>query len=141
MVSDYSIEEAHSFEQHLRRGYRQPSHRSNKVEPSAQGSRRRESGLPHAATQNVARARLPDLGNNSKCGNSLIGPDFYQNKQIGLLEDQERYRINAFDWNTEFPAVMKSGGFDAVIGNPPYVRIQALKEWAPIEVEHYRLAL
>lgn len=89
----------------------------------------------------MARARLPDLGNNSKCGNSLIGPDFYQNKQIGLLEDQERYRINAFDWNTEFPAVMKSGGFDAVIGNPPYVRIQALKEWAPIEVEHYRLAL
>lgn len=83
---------------------------------------------------------LPDLGNNIKCGNSLIGPDFYQNKQIGLLEDQERYRINAFDWNTEFPAVMKSGGFDAVIGNPPYVRIQALKEWAPIEVEHYKLA-
>jgi hypothetical protein len=31
---------------------------------------------------------LPDLGNNIKCGNSLIGPDFYQNKQIGLLEDE-----------------------------------------------------
>ena len=45
---------------------------------------------------------LPDLGNNIKCGNSLIGPDFYQNKQIGLLEDEDRYRINAFDWNSEF---------------------------------------
>ena len=35
---------------------------------------------------------LPDLGHNIKCGNSLIGPDFYQNKQMGLLEDQDRYR-------------------------------------------------
>ena len=52
-----------------------------------------------------------------------------------MLEDEDRYRINAFDWNAEFPGIMKSGGFDAVIGNPPYVRIQALKEWAPIEVE------
>lgn len=83
---------------------------------------------------------LPDLGNNIKCGNSLIGPDFYQNKQIGLLEDEDRYRINAFDWNAEFPAIMKVGGFDAVIGNPPYVRIQTLQEWAPIEVEHYKQA-
>jgi type I restriction-modification system DNA methylase subunit len=81
---------------------------------------------------------LPDLGNNIKCGNSLIGPDFYQNQQLGLLEDEDRFRINAFDWNAEFPTIMKLGGFDAVIGNPPYVRIQALKEWAPIEVERYK---
>ena len=32
------------------------------------------------------------------------------------------------------------GGFDAVIGNPPYIRIQALKEWAPKEVEFYKRA-
>ena len=30
------------------------------------------------------------------------------------------------------------GGFDAVIGNPPYIRIQAMNEWAPIEVEFYK---
>jgi len=30
------------------------------------------------------------------------------------------YRINAFDWEDEFTDIMKSGGFDAVIGNPPY---------------------
>jgi len=83
---------------------------------------------------------LPDLGNNIKCGNSLIGPDFYQNQQLSLLDDEERYRINVFDWNAEFPGITKSGGFDTVIGNPPYVRIQALKEWAPIEVEHYKKA-
>jgi type I restriction-modification system DNA methylase subunit len=94
---------------------------------------------------------LPDLGNNVKCGNSLIGPNFHQNKQMSLLGDEDRYRINAFDWHSEFPDIFPSpsargtkgeglGGFDAVIGNPPYVRIQALQEWAPIEVEHYKTA-
>ena len=61
---------------------------------------------------------LPDLGNNIKCGNSLIGPDFYEQQTI--IDEDERYRINVFDWNAEFPDIMKSGGFDAVIGNPPW---------------------
>ncbi len=68
---------------------------------------------------------LPDLGSNIKCGNSLIGPDFYDG-QLSLFDADEQYRINAFDWQSEFPAIMKSGGFDAVIGNPPYVRQEAL---------------
>jgi hypothetical protein len=63
---------------------------------------------------------LPDLGNNIKCGNSLIGPDFYSNQQLGFFDDEERYRINVFDWEKEFPEITKAGGFDAVIGNPPY---------------------
>ncbi len=69
---------------------------------------------------------LPDLADNIKCGNSLIGPDFYEGKQLGLLDEEERYRINAFDWNAEFPETMQAGGFDAVIGNPPYIRIQRI---------------
>jgi hypothetical protein len=71
---------------------------------------------------------LPDLGENIKCGNSLIGPDFYEGKQLSLLDDEERYRINAFDWEAEFAEIMEAGGFDVVIGNPPYVRSVALKE-------------
>jgi hypothetical protein len=73
---------------------------------------------------------LPDLGENIKCGNSLIGPDFYEGKQLSLLDDEERYRINAFDWEAEFPEIFvpspagrgqgEGNGFDAVIGNPPY---------------------
>jgi len=63
---------------------------------------------------------LPDLEENIKCGNSLIGPDFYEGKQLNLLDEEERYRINAFDWNAEFPEIMHDGGFDAVIGNPPW---------------------
>ena len=68
---------------------------------------------------------LPDLSSNIKCGNSLIGPDFYDNQQGTLFEEEERFRINAFDWNAEFPAMMRRGGFDAVIGNPPYLHSAA----------------
>lgn len=67
---------------------------------------------------------LPDLSQNIKCGNSLIGPDFYENEQLSLLDEEERYRINAFDWEAEFPEIIKRGGFDAVIGNPPYIAFQ-----------------
>ncbi len=67
---------------------------------------------------------LPDLAANIKCGNSLIGPDFYSGQQLTMFDKEERLRINAFDWHTEFPYVFKDGGFDAVIGNPPYVRVQ-----------------
>jgi hypothetical protein len=68
-----------------------------------------------------ARERaLPDLGQNIKCGNSLIGPDFYDSPEAQKLSDEELYRVNAFDWEGEFPKVMRAGGFDAVIGNPPW---------------------
>uniref|UniRef100_UPI0035AF6D88 Eco57I restriction-modification methylase domain-containing protein n=1 Tax=Promineifilum sp. TaxID=2664178 RepID=UPI0035AF6D88 len=91
-----------------------------------------------AQLQLFAERVLPDLGDNVKCGNSLIGPDFYA--QAALLPDADAERINAFDWRREFKGVMDAGGFDAVIGNPPYIRIQALKEWAPVEVEYYKRA-
>jgi type I restriction-modification system DNA methylase subunit len=64
---------------------------------------------------------LPELKYNIICGNSLVGPDIYD--QGTLFGDAERDRINAFDWNSEadgFGRIMKDGGFDCVIGNPPY---------------------
>ena len=81
---------------------------------------------------------LPDLGRNIKCGNSLVGPDFYAGQQMALLTDEEALRVNVFDWQAEFPQVFADGGFDVIIGNPPYIRIQMLKEWAPLEVEYYK---
>ncbi len=69
---------------------------------------------------------LPDLSHNIKCGNSLIGPDFYDHQQASLFDEEEIFRVNAFDWNAEFPEIMKEGGFDALIGNPPYVRQESL---------------
>jgi len=66
---------------------------------------------------------LPDLDNNIKCGNSLIGPDFYKEQQKVLFDEEETYRINVFDWEREFPEIMNNGGFDAVIGNPPWISL------------------
>jgi type I restriction-modification system DNA methylase subunit len=84
---------------------------------------------------------LPDLGSNIKCGNSLIGPDFYDGKQLSLLDDEEKNRINVFDWKTGFKEIMDAGGFDAVIGNPPYVRIQGFpSEQIEYFTEHYKSA-
>jgi type I restriction-modification system DNA methylase subunit len=90
----------------------------------------------------IQERALPDLDDNIKCGNSLIGPDFYNKTQMSFLDEEEEYRINVFPWQETFPEVFKgqSPGFDAVIGNPPYIRIQALKEFAPIEVEYYKEA-
>lgn len=105
---------------------------------------------------------LPDLERNIQCGNSLIGPDFYDDQLD--LDDEAAQRINVFDWQAAFPQVFQippnppfakggikpqpslsedgrkpqpplqkgversGGGFDAVIGNPPYVDIKGLPE-------------
>jgi hypothetical protein len=63
---------------------------------------------------------LPNLNDNIKCGNSLISTDFYAKQKQGLFPMDEMRRINAFDWKKEFSSVMHRGGFDCVIGNPPY---------------------
>lgn len=63
---------------------------------------------------------LPSLHQNIKCGNSLIGTDIYADVQVTFEDPEVAKRINAFDWDREFTEIMQKGGFDAVIGNPPY---------------------
>jgi len=131
---------------------------------------------------------LPDLGDNIKCGNSLIGPDFYQQAELPLLTEDERYRINVFDWQAEFPQIFRrrtstgelrdtpaspldytmpgvplhgsftykktrarkaalppvpiepewEGGFDAVIGNPPWGQKHILASEAEKEYVRFK---
>jgi hypothetical protein len=61
---------------------------------------------------------LPDLSNNIKCGNSLIGWDILKDNP-GLTQE-EIERINPLDWEKEFPEIFQRGGFCIVIGNPPW---------------------
>jgi hypothetical protein len=61
------------------------------------------------------RRKLNDLSSTIKCGNSLI-------------DDKTVAGDKAFVWENEFPEVFKNGGFDVVIGNPPYVRVQNLNK-------------
>lgn len=136
---------------------------------------------------------LPDLCNNIKCGNSLIGPDFYSEKALTMFNEEDFYKINAFDWEKEFPEVFETspkeiktsivgmidkhlhaaidnidkaiyhtdkayeyvdelsnlivkepvseyqtnqfnqGGFDVIIGNPPYFNLNTINDINEIE--------
>ncbi|MDR0206233.1 MAG: N-6 DNA methylase [Bacteroidales bacterium] len=63
---------------------------------------------------------LPTLDNNIKSGNSLIDLDYYNS----VLDFGEERKIKPFSWKKNFPEVFERGGFDCVIGNPPYVVIE-----------------
>ncbi len=63
---------------------------------------------------------LPNLSNNIKSGNSLIGTEILTYK-LDLDLAHER-KLNPFDFELSFAKVFNNGGFDAIIGNPPYVK-------------------
>jgi type I restriction-modification system DNA methylase subunit len=65
---------------------------------------------------------LPDLDNNILCGNSIIAPDYAPEGKGDLGSEPP----NLFDWEAGFPKVFAQGGFDAVIGNPPYYSVDAV---------------
>lgn len=75
-----------------------------------------QASIAHQMTMFNERV-LPTLENNIKSGNSLIDMDYYDYQ----LDFGEERKIKPFSWQKGFPDVFKNGGFDAVIGNPPYV--------------------
>jgi hypothetical protein len=80
---------------------------------------------------------LPDLDANIRCGNSIIGVDF----QLPMdVSDEERLRFNPFDWQGAFPAIFADGGFDAVIGNPPYFSVDAVWGRRDVRLAHLKAA-
>src|SRR5665213_1715583 len=56
------------------------------------------------------------------------------------LIDDPAYTAHPFDWRAAFPSVFAAGGFDVVIGNPPYVRMEHLKDVKPYLAERYVVA-
>ena len=68
------------------------------------------------------RRKLNDLSSNIKCGNSLI-----DSKTVA--------GDKAFHWETQFPQVFENGGFDVIIGNPPYVRNEFIDSLSKIYLE------
>ena len=71
---------------------------------------------------------LSSLDGQIRVGNSLIGPDFFE-RTLAAYDEEERERINAFDWQHAFPNVFERGGFDCVVGNPPYVKLQNFRKY------------
>ncbi|MBQ7257845.1 MAG: N-6 DNA methylase [Abditibacteriota bacterium] len=64
---------------------------------------------------------LPNMKNNIKCGNSLVGSDFNESHLDLIFDEEFQYKINVFDWEEQFKDIFAEGGFDIVIGNPPYI--------------------
>lgn len=110
---------------------------------------------PHWQREWLENQLLPTLDNNIHCGNSLIDSvqfDKYIVEELGNLfpeDDDIRFRINRFDWTSRtrgFGKILlfnemkerRRAGFDCIIGNPPYIRVQELNKWAPDECEFYK---
>ncbi len=70
--------------------------------------------------------KLQNLESTVKVGNSLI--------------DDAAFSDRPFDWRAAFPQVFENGGFDIVIGNPPYVRMETIKPFKPYLEKHYVVA-
>ncbi len=68
---------------------------------------------------------LPDLSKNIVCGNSLVGRDIINGQ---LFAAEEERKLNPMNFEDVFPETMKRGGFDAVVGNPPYLLLQILQQ-------------
>ncbi len=98
------------------------------------------------------RELLQSLQRNIKCGNSLIGSDYkdFASENQGELfiwSEVEKRRVNTFDWDAGFPDIVKyqpgtrdlakDCGFDAVIGNPPYVRGGSIGEEKEYFIANY----
>src|SRR5581483_6668930 len=58
---------------------------------------------------------LQNLDKNIKCGNSIVDDPMYA-------------KARAFKWEEEFKDILTGGGFDVIIGNPPYVRQELIKD-------------
>lgn len=83
--------------------------------------------------EHIARMKklLPDMTKNIVCGNSLIGTEILETETIAGADER---RLNPMDFADAFPQVMSRGGFDVVIGNPPYI---FTRETIPVRERQY----
>ena len=81
---------------------------------------------------------LPDLNGNIKNGNSLVDDAFYNFNPKALHDNAVMYKIKPFNWSKEFDFLTKTKGFDAIVGNPPYIRIQNMVKYQAEEVKYYQ---
>ena len=77
---------------------------------------------------------LPDLSGNIKCGNSLVGYAYFDYDSTAVADIDILRNVRPFNWDKEFPF----GGFDAIVGNPPYIRVQNLAKYIPKEYDFYK---
>ncbi len=77
---------------------------------------------------------LPDLSANIKCGNSIVGTDYFDFDPSAASDIQKLRMLRPFNWDTEFSPCK----FDAIVGNPPYIRVQNMKKHRKLEYDYVR---
>lgn len=77
---------------------------------------------------------LPNLDANIRNGNSLVGTDFFQNTRRTHPNHALIRKIRPFDFAEEFGR----GTFSAIVGNPPYVRVQNLVKYSEEEYSYFK---
>ena len=87
-----------------------------------------------AFVRETSECILPRLDDNIKNGNSLVGIEYAQFDPDVFERDGALEQIRMFDWQTEFG----TAGFDAIIGNPPYIRVQNMVRYSPKEYGYYK---
>ena len=121
MEADHRRAQAHPAGPHLRGGYRRAGGGGDQAVAAAEGAGRRKRADACKAAELLAGARAARPGAEHQMRQLADRAGFLRGQQLGLLDKEEQYRINAFDWQREFRRrCLHSGGFDAVIGNPPY---------------------
>lgn len=84
------------------------------------------------------RKVLPSLDENIKSGNSLVDNKYYEFDSEAIKDEEKLYKIKPFQWIDEFPFLKETNGFDAIVGNPPYVRIQNMVKYIREEIRYYQ---
>lgn len=80
---------------------------------------------------------LPSLDDMIRCGNSLVSTAEWE-AAYGRISSAIREKVNPFSWGEEFRDEMGCGGFNVIVGNPPYIRIQNMVAYSPEEVTFYQ---
>ncbi len=85
---------------------------------------------------------LENLDANIKCGNSivpLVHCTWSESVKTAFRDLPKDIRDRAFDWNAEFAQVLAQGGFDCVVGNPPYIRQERLSSLQTLFAEYLQM--
>lgn len=81
---------------------------------------------------------LPSLDDNIKCGNSLVDDSYFKFQPEAIDDDELLFKLKPFNWKKEFNFLETQNGFDAILGNPPYVRIQNIIKFSAEEIKFFQ---
>ncbi|NJO76684.1 MAG: N-6 DNA methylase [Leptolyngbyaceae cyanobacterium RM1_406_9] len=76
-------------------------------------------------------SQLPNLSHNIQVGNAIVGQGAPPSH-----EALQHEALHPLDWQSAFPKAMQTGGFEVVIGNPPYIDSETMTRWLP-HCRHY----